>query len=172
MFQMRDHSTVQPSSPAKRSLASRASPVHLRQNAGIEIALIERRFAAAHHRRHNPGKSLHDCRWCRPRRDAFRNRPDLKRQFCCRGQRIAPRVHRRRAGVRFLPMKGDSCAAPRPWFPARSPAASPACSRHRPLLDMQFQIRGGVFALLSALRGMRSMSIPHLRSASSSVMPS
>ena len=56
MFQIRDHSTVQFSSRGKSLARLLRFAVHLRQNPGVQVALIERGFAPAHNRRHNSRK--------------------------------------------------------------------------------------------------------------------
>jgi len=57
MFQMRDHSTVQPSSAQIECFLLRLA-IHCSQHAGIQIALIERGFATANDGSDDAGKGL------------------------------------------------------------------------------------------------------------------
>ena len=141
MFQIRSHSTVMFSSAANRSAASRASSSRRASDVGVEVALVEQLLRRLDDRRDD----------ARPADDAARRAhravPHLARDVADRerelgraGERVAPRVHRRRAGVRRL-------AAPREPRPLDAEGAEHDSERqaqrleHRPLLDVQLEIR-------------------------------
>ena len=69
IFQMRDHSTVQFSSAANCWLLLLRLAIHLRKHLRIQIALVERGLASAHHRCHDSREMSSRCPSCKPHRD-------------------------------------------------------------------------------------------------------
>ena len=151
MFQIRSHSTSSCSSCANRRDAASRVAEHLRELMRVEVALVEQALRRLDHRGDDP----------RPRDDAAhradralagarRDLPELELELRRAGQRVAPLVHRRRAGMRGLAAEGDLV----PLDTERSqhdPEREPHRLEHRPLLDVQLEVRGGVLQLRARL---------------------
>src|SRR5579859_7949671 len=81
--------------------------IHASQDLGIEIALIERGFAASHHGSHNSRKSLDATDGADRVSMVSGDRPDFKRQLRSGGQGVVTCVHGCRSRMRLLPKKRD-----------------------------------------------------------------
>src|ERR1700722_1700597 len=81
--------------------------VHAGQHLCIEVALIERGFAAPDHGSHNARKSFDAADGANGVGMLTRDRADLERQFRGGSQRVVPRLHGRRTGMRLLAVEGD-----------------------------------------------------------------
>ena len=81
---------------------------------------------------------------------------DVERELRCAGERVAALVHRRRAGVRRLaaPREARALDAERPEHDAEREVHR---LEHRPLLDVQLEVRRGVLELRA--RGERAVEV-------------
>src|SRR6202035_169546 len=84
--------------------------VHAGQHLCIEVALIERGFAAPDHGSHDARKSFEAADGANGVGMLTRDRADLERQFRGGSQRVVPRLHGRRTGMRLLAVEGDGVA--------------------------------------------------------------
>ena len=152
MLQIRSHSTSTSSSCANRSRRLLREPQQLRELVRVEVALVEQLLGRLDDRGDDP-RLADDAagRAHRAAADLRRDRPDLERELRRAGERVAPLVHRRRAGVRRLAAPRDLVAldAERPEHDAEREVHR---LEHRPLLDVQLEIRGGVLELRARRR--------------------
>ena len=83
---------------------------HLRQDAGVEIAHIQGRLAAADHRCHDSRERLDAAHGRYGIRMFHGYRPNLEGELCGSCESVMPDIHRRRSRVRFLTVEGDRMA--------------------------------------------------------------
>ena len=76
--------------------------------------------------------------------DLGRDLADVERELRGAGERVAALVHRRRAGVRRLAAPGERASARRRTCPSTTPSGQVHRLEHRPLLDVQLEVRRGV----------------------------
>ena len=119
----------------------------------VQVPLVEENGAGLDDRGDDPGP-----RHAAPHRaDGAFARPlgdlaDLQRELRRPGESVAALVHRRRARVRGLPAEGD-------LVPLHSESAEDDAERqvhrleHRPLLDVELEVGGGVLQLAARVHG-------------------
>ena len=169
MLQMRVQVAMHRSSSAKRWLAS-ALPQHAGEHVGVEIAHVQRGFTAAHNGSHNAGKSLDGTHRCNRVRMAHGDGPNLKRKLRRGRQGVMPHGHRRRAGVRLLPIESDRMTLH--TFRAQHDAQRQLHAlQHWALLDVELKIRSRILLLRCAVRYVVDGDAG-IEQACSSVMPS
>ena len=152
MFQIRSHSTSMFSSWAKRLESRLGVAQHLRELRRVEVALVEQALGGLDDRGHDA--RLRDDAAHRADRAAADARGDLAQlelELRGAGERVAPLVHRSRARVRRLAAPGDAMAldAERPEHDAERDVHA---LEHRPLLDVQLEVGGGVLELTRSPR--------------------
>src|SRR5579871_2389181 len=81
--------------------------IHLREDRGIEVALVEGDFAAANDSGDDSGESLDASHRANRVRVLAGNPANFEGEFRSGRQRVAACTHRSRAGVRFLSMESD-----------------------------------------------------------------
>ena len=152
MFQIRSHSTsmlLLLREPARRRLRVAE---HLRELMRVEVPLVEQALGRLDHRGDDS----------RPRDDAAhradralagarRDLAELELELRRAGQRVAPLVHRRRAGVRGLAAEGDLVPLD-PERPEHDAQRQAHRLEHRPLLDVQLEVGGGALQLRARLQ--------------------
>ena len=132
---------------AKRSRARLGVGEHRGERPGVEVTLVEHLLRRLDDRRDDARLADDAARPCRRRRRrSLGDVPNLERELGGAGERIAPRVHRRRAGVRGLAGPGDVVAldAERAQHDADRQIQR---LEHRALLDVQLEVGGGVLQL-------------------------
>ena len=143
MLQIRDHSTVQPSSAAKRSLASLAS----RSSGQARRHRGRADLASLRSGRRPPSRCQErslDCRWCRQHRHASWRWCRISRASLAAAASASRRVFiGRGAGVRLLTVERDGMCRSTPLVPSTTPAEAQAF-KHGTLFDVEFEICGGV----------------------------
>ena len=76
--------------------------IHLGQNAGVQIALIERGFASTHHGGHDPRKRFETTHGANRIGVFVGNIANVEGEFGCGCQRVTTRIHRSGTGVGLL----------------------------------------------------------------------
>src|SRR5215218_2214732 len=134
--------------PLRRLLRQREHPRELRR---IEVTLVEQLLRGLDDRRHDPGPRHHAAGGTdRAVADLARDVADVERELRGAGERVAAPVHRRRPGVRGLAAPGD----PRALDAERAehhPERQVQRLEHRPLLDVQLEVRASVLELRARL---------------------
>src|SRR5215218_7825446 len=134
--------------PLRRLLRQREHPRELRR---VEVTLVEQLLGGLDDRRHDPGPRHHAAGGAdRAVADLARDVADVERELRGAGERVAAPVHRRRPGVRGLAAPRDPRAldAERP---EHHPERQVQRLEHRPLLDVQLEVRPSVLELRARL---------------------
>ena len=122
--------------------------IKISQYGGIQISLIERRLAAADHRRHDARKRFDAAHGTYRIRIFLCDAADLERKFGRGSQRVAPRTHRRGTGVCLFPMKRNR--VPLHTLRAQHYAERQVHAlKNRPLLNVEFKVSRRVDPLLA-----------------------
>ena len=120
--------------------------IHAGEHGRIEVTLVERQFATAHDGGDDAGEGLEAADSANGVGVLAGNGADFEGQFGGGSQSVPAKLHRRRAGVRFLPLKSDGVtldALGTGDYPQRKAQAF----EHRPLFDVEFEIGGDVGSL-------------------------
>ena len=153
MFQIRSQLTSMSSSRANRSLAACAWRKELGEARRVEVTLIEQLLRRLHDRRHDARPADDAARGAHGAvPDPGRDLADLERELRRAGERVAPLVHRRRAGVRRLARPGDPPALD-PVGAEHGPEREVHRLEHRALLDVELEVGGGALELRAVPRG-------------------
>jgi len=120
---------------------------HLRENLRVEVALIEGGFAAAHHRSDDAGEGFHAAHGADGVGMLARDMADFEGEFGGGRQRVTTILHGCGAGMRFLTVEGDEVALDS-LSAKHSGERKIETLEDGALLDVEFEIRGGVLAFL------------------------
>ena len=135
------------SSAANRSASAFASCEHPRERSRVEMTLVEQLLGRLDHRGDDSRLRDDAARGADgAAADLARDVTDRQRELRRACERVAPLVHRRRAGVRRLAPPGDARAldAERP---EHDPERQVHRLQHRALLDVELEIGGCAFEL-------------------------
>ena len=169
MFQIRCHSTSTSSSCANRREAASALLEHLGELRRVEVTLIEETLGSLDdgrddpRLRHDPAHRAH-----RPLPGPLGDLADREFELGCARERVAPLVHRRRAGVRRL-------AAERHLVALDAERAEHDSERqvhrleHRPLLDVELEVGGRALELAARVERRVEVDAVLLSAAGSSI---